>query len=134
MSNLTTRKIVLGMLMVLVLAFSVQGIADAVMLDHVSNGGNYQTVQPGGTFTIRFSVQPAGSAKNKANHHSIGGHGPDYSYYEEVIEPTVSGYHPNTGSEGTNDQGDDVAGNDTLASASVARYYNDKALNIDIPD
>ena len=30
MSNLTTRKIVLGMLMVLVLAFSVQGIADAL--------------------------------------------------------------------------------------------------------
>ena len=30
MNNLTTRKIVLGMLMALVLAFSVQGIADAV--------------------------------------------------------------------------------------------------------
>ena len=29
MNNLTTRKIVLGMLMTLVLAFSVQGIADA---------------------------------------------------------------------------------------------------------
>ena len=30
MNNLTTRKIVLGMLMALVLAFSVQGIADAL--------------------------------------------------------------------------------------------------------
>ena len=30
MNNLTTRKIVLGLLMVLVLAFSVQGIADAI--------------------------------------------------------------------------------------------------------
>ena len=30
MKNLMTRKIVLGMLMVLVLAFSVQGIADAL--------------------------------------------------------------------------------------------------------
>ena len=30
MNNLTTRKIVLGMLMVLVLAFSVQGTADAI--------------------------------------------------------------------------------------------------------
>ena len=30
MNNLTTRKIVLGMLMTLVLAFSVQGIADAI--------------------------------------------------------------------------------------------------------
>ena len=32
MSNLTTRKIVLGLLMTLVLAFSVQGIADAADL------------------------------------------------------------------------------------------------------
>ena len=30
MNNLTTRKIVLGMLMALVLAFSVQGTADAL--------------------------------------------------------------------------------------------------------
>ena len=30
MNNLTTRKIVLGMLMVLVLAFSVQGTAEAI--------------------------------------------------------------------------------------------------------
>ena len=32
MNNLTTRKIVLGMLMALVLALGVQGIADAVTL------------------------------------------------------------------------------------------------------
>ena len=31
MKDLTTRKIVLGMLMTLVLAFSVQGIADAIV-------------------------------------------------------------------------------------------------------
>ena len=31
MSNLNTRKIVLGLLMTLVLAFSVQGIADAAV-------------------------------------------------------------------------------------------------------
>ena len=30
MNNLTTRKIVLGLLMVLALAFGVQGIADAI--------------------------------------------------------------------------------------------------------
>ena len=35
MNNLTTRKIVLGMLMALVLAFSVQGIADAEMTTRV---------------------------------------------------------------------------------------------------
>ena len=36
MNNLTTRKIVLGLLMVLVLAFSVQGIADAI--DRIGRG------------------------------------------------------------------------------------------------
>ena len=38
MSNLTTRKIVLGLLMVLVLAFSVQGIADAQSVDVSGDG------------------------------------------------------------------------------------------------
>ena len=38
MNNLTTRKIVLGMLMALVLAFSVQGIADALNFKQSSSG------------------------------------------------------------------------------------------------
>ena len=46
MNNLTTRKIVLGMLMTLVLAFSVQGIADAGVTlsksDKPSTSGEYQ--------------------------------------------------------------------------------------------
>ena len=37
MNNLTTRKIVLGLLMTLVLAFSVQGIADALMVTRKSS-------------------------------------------------------------------------------------------------
>ena len=46
MNNLTTRKIVLGMLMALVLAFSVQGIADALTLVQAQTG-DLQTVLPG---------------------------------------------------------------------------------------
>ena len=45
MNNLTTRKIVLGMLMVLVLAFSVQGIADALKFG-TSRTGDLQTALP----------------------------------------------------------------------------------------
>ena len=57
MNNLTTRKIVLGMLMALVLAFSVQGTADALEFkDHSSTDGDLRTVLPGGKFTIKFSV------------------------------------------------------------------------------
>ena len=54
MRNLTTRKIVLGMLMTLVLAFSVQGIADALTL-RISSG-DLVTVAPNQEFTLRFSV------------------------------------------------------------------------------
>ena len=43
MNNLTTRKIVLGMLLVLVLAFSVQGIADAADLPLSKTSGDLQT-------------------------------------------------------------------------------------------
>ena len=38
MNNLTTRKIVLGLLMALVLAFSVQGIADALTFKESRTG------------------------------------------------------------------------------------------------
>ena len=62
MNNLTTRKIVLGMLMALVLAFSVQGIADALTFTQPRPGtkktGDLQTVLPGAEFTISFSLTP----------------------------------------------------------------------------
>ena len=54
MNNLTTRKIVLGMLMTLVLAFSVQGVADALTLTRVSD--QYQSKRLGSSFEITFSV------------------------------------------------------------------------------
>ena len=53
MNNLTTRKIVLGMLMALVLAFSVQGIADALTDPTItSNPSEFSTVNIGSTITI----------------------------------------------------------------------------------
>ena len=56
MNNLTTRKIVLGMLLVLVLTFSVQGIADAADLPLSKTSGDLQTKSEGETFEISFSV------------------------------------------------------------------------------
>ena len=56
MNNLTTRKIVLGMLMVLVLTFSVQGIADALTLNEVSNIVQSKRMTPGLFFEITFST------------------------------------------------------------------------------
>ena len=54
MNNLTTRKIVLGLLMVLVLAFSVQGIADALTLTVTS--GETQSARMGSAFEMSFTV------------------------------------------------------------------------------
>ena len=59
MNNLTTRKIVLGALMALVLAFSVQGnLADALTFSRLSNSGDLQTALPNqqNGFKIRFSL------------------------------------------------------------------------------
>ena len=55
MNNLTTRKIVLGMLMTLVLAFSVQGIADALTVTRRSSD-DLEYRFAGQTFNISFSV------------------------------------------------------------------------------
>ena len=56
MNNLTTRKIVLGMLMVLVLAFSVQGIADALSLSATSDTVQSKRGVTGVDFEVEFSV------------------------------------------------------------------------------
>ena len=56
MSNLTTQKIVLGLLMALVLTFSVQDIADAADLPLSKTSGDLQTESEGETFEISFTV------------------------------------------------------------------------------
>ena len=56
MNNLTTRKIVLGTLMALVLAFSVQGTADALALSAISDTVQSKRGITGVDFEIQFSV------------------------------------------------------------------------------
>ena len=56
MNNLTTRRIVLGMLMVLVLALGVQGTADAINKFTKTSSTDNQVVSINQPFTIRFSV------------------------------------------------------------------------------
>ena len=58
MSNLTTRKIVLGLLMVLVLAFSVQGIAEAQTVS-VSGDGSTTSASSGTTVITDYRATPA---------------------------------------------------------------------------
>ena len=63
MKNLTTRKIVLGMLMTLVLAFGVQGTADALTLSKSSGSDDLEIRAAGDStdFVVRFSVKDLGT-------------------------------------------------------------------------
>ena len=47
MNNLTTRKIVLGLLMALVLAFGVQGVVEAVTNPNADDVANFTVVDSG---------------------------------------------------------------------------------------
>ena len=55
MNNLTTRKIIFGLLMVLVLAFGVQGIVDAQTLSGGPDGTSVGTAASQGTLVIYSS-------------------------------------------------------------------------------
>ena len=83
MNNLTTRKIVLGLLMALVLAFSVQGIANALTLEKRS--GDFQTKPAGSTFEITFSVRLDSNSTRIYN-----SNGQQIDEYENTIDS--SGY------------------------------------------
>ena len=71
MNNLTTRKIVLGLLMTFVLAFSVQGIAEALTFS-TSRSGDLATESPTpNDFDIRFSVSLKGNAAIRDNNGNL---------------------------------------------------------------
>ena len=63
MNNLTTRKIVLGLLMTLVLAFSVQGTADAISR-LTRSSGDLQTVTAGDRLSDTVFRNTSESIKN----------------------------------------------------------------------
>ena len=65
MNNLTTRKIVLGMLMALVLTFSVQGIVDALTFSTSRSGDLATELRAPNDFDIRFSVSLKGNTSIK---------------------------------------------------------------------
>ena len=64
MKNLMTQKVVFGVLMALVLAFSVQGVADALTFG-TTRTGDLKTMIPGTEFTVSFSVSLKGNTSIK---------------------------------------------------------------------
>ncbi len=82
MNTLITRKIVFGILMSLVLAFSVQGTADAIT-KFTRGSGDLQLYAPGKDFKINFSVSLQGRVDD--------GDGNDtYHYDDESINIAVT--------------------------------------------
>ena len=124
MNNLTTRKIVLGMLMTLVLAFGVQGTADAITR-FTSSSGDLQLHPPKTSFTVRFSVGLQ-SAAIKPGHKRI----PltDINKNPVTINPTTPYYDD---SDGTGFLGTGVL-RDSPLSYDAAHNYNEESINITV--
>ena len=91
MNNLTTRKIVLGLLVTLVLVFSVQGTADAIT-KFTRGAGDLKLYAPGNDFTISFTVGLHSKTLETAASTSSGKTTPaTYFYDDQAISITASG-------------------------------------------
>ena len=119
MNNLTTRKIVLGMLMVLVLAFSVQGTADAITKITTSTSTDHQVVSMGQEFRITFSVGVTGS-RLKANHKTIPSRNTDGDTV--TVDRTATPYYVEDGTPGYQSEGG--------LTRAAAHNYDEEAISI----
>ena len=123
-----TRKLVLGMLMTLVLAFSVQGIADALTFG-TSRSGDLATELPvPNDFTIRFSVTPKGNTNiENAN-------GDRVDEAENLINS--SGYYINADGDYVTTPGGSTVATTTAervrANDSVRYHYSDEQITITV--
>ena len=126
MNNLTTRKIVLGMLVTFVLAFSVQGIAEALTFS-TSRSGDLETEVPDDRFDIRFSVSLKGNTSIKNTDGNL--------VNEDGARIDSSGYLLVADTDDSDDDGDSdelIRGDKT---ADGTRYYYDQeAITITVSD
>ena len=152
MNNLTTRKIVLGLLMALVLAFSVQGIADAVTFPGTTKTittptGDGLTVFPGQKFDVSFSITLGADTANPI-FADIREGSPTHKGYslvanmthyrdldldgirdDGVIDPNYLDGDDDTNSDGTLDAADPA---EVWMSRSAAYYFNNEAITITV--
>ena len=150
MNNLTTRKIVLGLLVMLVLAFSVQGIADAVTFPGTTKTittptGDGLTVFPGQKFDVSFSITLGADTANPI-FADIREGSPTHKGYslvanmthyrdldldgirdDGVIDPNYLDGDDDTNSDGTLDAADPA---EVWMSRSAAYYFNNEAITI----
>ena len=149
MSNLTTRKIVLGTLMVLVLAFSVQGICEALKLAAVSD--TTQVKQPDDDpFEIKFTVTLVKDTANPVNKGTKKGTTAAINKKDVVATAALAGFDQNLDSlDITPDNAGDYYYYDRTTADSTsekgtttrhwvskdkAYYYNQEAIGIILAD
>ena len=128
MKDLMTRKIVLGLLMMLVLAFSVQGIADAITKFTKSTSTDYQVRSIKERFTITFSISTQTSADIKNDQGRL---------VTEDGTTTIdsSGYPVTWDDYDNNDKTPDTFQRKAGAaqvSDSLRKHYNDEAIGISV--
>ena len=119
MNNLTTRKIVLGMLMVLVLAFSVLGNSADALTFSTSRTGDLETVVPNEDFPIRFSARLS-SPRLTDGYARIPRGDADIPEGTNLRETP---YYEDTGTLGEYD-------GEAPVSAEAAQNYDQEAINI----
>ena len=149
MNNLTTRKTVLGMLMALVLTFSVQGICEALKLAATSD--TTQVKQPDDDpFEIKFTVTLVGDTANPVNKGTRKGTTTAINKTDVTATATSAGFEQNLNSLSiTPDNAGDYYYYDrtTVDTASDkgtttrnwvskdnAYYYNEEAIGIILAD
>ena len=127
MNNLTTRKIVLGMLMVLVLAFSVPGTADAITKFTKTSSTDYQVRSINEPFTITFSTSGQPQIPIKDDQDRL---------VTEGGSPIDSSGYPGTWTDHDSDSATPERFVRTLGASKVSdslRYhYNDEAIGISV--
>ena len=132
MNNLTTRKIVLGMLMALVLALGVQGIADAVTLAEGTGDLQDITVESQ-TFTITFTVGLTDRELVNSNYREI----PDTHAAVQGVTGTYyydfSKYYVTDSAPDPNPNKLSALTSSRRISEAAAYYHNEEAVQIDIP-
>ena len=142
MNNLTTRKIVLGLLMALVLALGVQGTADALTFE-TSRSGDLITVSLNQPFEITFDPEPnnpveANPDTRAANQAEMDAANAANGNPNTVGNPNVGYQHGTTtyyyNTTNNNNTPADTADDFTVKhwlTESNAYYYNDEAVTVD---
>ena len=126
MKNLMTRRIVLGLLMTLVLAFSVQGIANALTL--TKGDGDFQNANDDVSFTITFTAGLTGPELKSA-------YTPASGYTTVSATDTGADRIPSSQTDFPyyyKDTGDTGYTGESRISNSAANYYNNEAVTISV--